>query len=245
MAQRYSVVSLSADLAWSDGVLFNGAVAFQVVPPLDQQYTGNAGQVISKVPTIAFTSPAQKAPLWSVLPISEGKLPSNNAARIWKTSSLNPRGATYKFFLIDASGNVLSNPSGAPSGQFTVESDTYTLTLSAPTVPSNPGNPQTTQSIDDAMAIGSGSSATIPANVYSVSYTLTASSTAISYPIQRVNSLLFLTLTQDATGGRAVTYGSEFVNPVTTISTVPSASTFQVFISDGTYWRRFTTDFTA
>jgi hypothetical protein len=117
------------------------------------------------------------------------------------------------------------------------------LTLSPPAVPGSQGTPQNLQIVDDAMAIGGGQ--LLPTQVYSTTFTLTTASTNITYTVGRASSLLFLQITQDATGGRAVTYGSEFVNPITNISSVPNANTFQIFISDGAYWKRWTTDFTA
>jgi hypothetical protein len=76
--------------------------------------------------------------------------------------------------------------------------------------------------------------------IYLADYTLTAASTEIVSPLSSpaAGAVLAVYLTQDATGGRAITWSADFVGPTTEIATgAGEISVFQfVARSDGNWW---------
>jgi hypothetical protein len=88
-----------------------------------------------------------------------------------------------------------------------------------------------------AAGIAAGGAAIGPSDVtIRVPQTLTASSTSITEPI--ATGILVVTLIQDATGGRGITWGSAFHSSTPTIlQPDPNARNHFLFFSDGTHWR--------
>lgn len=228
-----SQILSSSTISWSDGTTFDGFIVFLTVVPSTFQQSGVNGEVISAIPTFAKSSPLQDAPLWTIIPIRNGEIDGN--FKVWKTTNYNPRGCKYTVYLFDASWTQITGVSGFPSGLFTLTNDTYTFTLGAITVPSSDGSATTPQTGDDTLAIGSGSIAT-PGVFFVSRQTLTSSST-INYAVQNTNSVLFLFLTEDGTGGWIPTFGSEFVGvDASDMNTGAGKTTCFIFVSDGTYW---------
>jgi hypothetical protein len=77
-------------------------------------------------------------------------------------------------------------------------------------------------------------------NTFFLVKTLDGTNGLTEYVTRPINSLLFVDLTQDATGDRVPSYGSNFVDPIADIGMTPGARTSQIFRSDGVNWLRIT-----
>lgn len=237
MAQTATLTS-TATIAWSDGATFDGYLVFLIVVPPTYQMTGPNGEVISKSPTLAKASPQQFCPLWEVIPIRNGVLPSN--CKILRTDALNPRGCQYRVFLFDSSWTQLTGVSGISTSTFAVTGD-LALTIGAVPAGASVGAITQFQLVNNPYTVGSGSGSVYPSQIYTFTQTVTAAAPNVGYSVLPANTVLLMVLTADGSGTMPV-FGAEFqdVNASDFNSSSGARSTF-IFYSTGTLWQALST----
>lgn len=228
-------VSFDAPLLWSDGDTFEGYLMFLTVLPQAGQNLGKNNKLLSKNPVLARSNPPISAPLWHTLPIKGGNL--LDSARVWKTSAYAPKGCKYFLYLFDKTGNKVDNVYSLPSEPLEIVQD-YVVEID-PIV-----NGSTTGEVAEHERLSTpGVMFNLPVdmtNTFFLVRTLDGTNGTIEYAIKPINSLLIIDLTQDATGDRLVTYGSNFIDALEDITMTAGARSSQIFRSDGVNWLRVT-----
>lgn len=131
---RTAQLTSAANIAWSNGSLFDGFALVGLAVPVDPDNSNAPWPQLMKG---RGSFPFQRLPLWAKIPIIQGVFDSNST--LFFNADIDPPNTQYVAYFYD-SANVRR---GTSSGLFTVSADPTTVTIPTLTAPTAAGAPPT------------------------------------------------------------------------------------------------------